>query len=102
MDTKSLVNLILSKYPSEYSNENAPQILEKSIKEMTPFMRRSIENFLINDQLDEINLLGYTVKILKNQHHMNEVAAYLTLDWILREPQKALQSLEKGHDMIYM
>lgn len=31
---------------------------------------------------------------------MNEVAGFLTLDWLLREPEKAIASLKKGHDTI--
>ena len=90
--------LLLSKFP-EYNGETLSVIIPK-IEDMNPLLKNSLEKYLREEALDEINLLGYTVENLKDNYSMNEVAAFLTLDWILREPEKAIASLKKGYDTI--
>ena len=48
----------------------------------------------------ELEIEGYSIERLINEHGMKPIAAFLTLDWLLREPQKARQSLQKGHDQV--
>jgi hypothetical protein len=43
---------------------------------------------------------GYTQQRLAEEHGMNPIAAFLTLDWLTREPVDALASLARGHDRI--
>ena len=43
---------------------------------------------------------GYTLSRLMNEHGMKPVAAFLTLDWLAREPGAARASLARGHDRI--
>lgn len=100
MDISNLLSLILTKYPSVYTSESAQNTLISNIEKMNPLLRISLEKVLKNKEAPEINLLGYTVETLKINHGMNEIAAYLTLDWILKEPDQALHSLEKGHDKV--
>jgi prophage antirepressor-like protein len=45
--------------------------------------------------LPTIELEGYTISRLQKERGMNPIAAFLTLDWIQREPEKALRSLSK-------
>jgi hypothetical protein len=50
--------------------------------------------------IPSIEVNGMTFKKLLAEHAMNPVAVFLTLDWLAREPEKALASLKKGHDKI--
>ncbi len=43
---------------------------------------------------------GYTVQSLMADSAMNPIAAILTLDWLLREPDKAERAIRHGHDRI--
>lgn len=43
---------------------------------------------------------GYTWEYLMEKQSMSPIAALLTLDWLLREPDKAKKSLHKGHDEV--
>ncbi|MDX9739251.1 MAG: hypothetical protein RBT33_02725 [Candidatus Dojkabacteria bacterium] len=70
------------------------------IETMNPLLKESLIKYLKEDTLDEVNLLGYTVETLRDDYHMNEVAAFLTLDWIIREPDEAIASLQKGYDTV--
>jgi hypothetical protein len=42
----------------------------------------------------------YSVSTLIEEHDMNPIAAFLTLDWLAREPHLAKKSLRKGHDYV--
>lgn len=99
MSNDEIKNLIQSKYPDKYP-DNKISVLDASLDKMTPAVRKSLENFLQSGQREDINVLGYSIDKLMNEHGMNEVAAYLTIDWILREPDQALQSLQRGHDFV--
>jgi hypothetical protein len=90
--------LLLSKFP-EYSGESLSKVMSK-IETMNPLLKESLIKYLKEDTLDEVNLLGYTVETLRDDYHMNEVAAFLTLDWIIREPDEAIASLQKGYDTV--
>lgn len=48
----------------------------------------------------EIEVEGYSVTRLQTEHNMNPIAAFLTLNSLLRNPDKILPSLRKGHDQI--
>lgn len=89
---------MLSKFP-EYSGESLSKVMSK-IETMNPLLKESLIKYLKEDTLDEVNLLGYTVETLRDDYHMNEVAAFLTLDWIIREPDEAIASLQKGYDTV--
>lgn len=99
MSNDEIKNLIQTKYPDKYP-DNKIDILDASLDKMTPAVKMSLENFLQNGQREDISILGYSLDKLMNEHGMNEVAAYLTIDWIMREPTHALKSLRKGHDFI--
>ena len=48
----------------------------------------------------DLEIEGYTVQRLAAEHGMKPIAAFLTLDWLVREPQRALTSLRRGHDRV--
>jgi len=35
-----------------------------------------------------------------NEFDMNPIAGFLTLDWLMKEPEKAKLTLEQGYDTI--
>lgn len=48
----------------------------------------------------KIAVEGYSVASLAEKHSMKPIAAFLTLDWLTREPELAKASLHKGHDRV--
>lgn len=99
MSNEELVNLIQSKHPEAYPNDKV-HILTSGLEKMSPLIKKALETFLRTNEHKEINLLGYSIQNLIAEQSMNEIAAYLTLDWIIREPDKAIKSLKKGHDIV--
>jgi len=99
MDIETIKSKILVLYPDTYTSENIMPLLAK-IEHMDPNLRSDLEHFLSTGDITTKEVEGYTVEMLMKEHSMNEIAAFLTLDWIIREPQKALKSLQKGHERI--
>lgn len=99
MSNEEIVKLTQSKYPELYSNDKV-HILTSGLKKMSLLVKKALETFLQTNEHEEINLLGYSIQNLTAEQGMNEIAAYLTLDWIIREPDKAIESLKKGHDFV--
>lgn len=54
----------------------------------------------MNEKITDIAREGYTVKGLIKDYSMNPIAAYLTLDYLEKQPDEAKKSLKKGHDIV--
>ncbi len=99
MSNEGIIKLIQTKYLELYPNDKV-HILISGLEKMSPLVKKALETFLQTNEYKEINLLGYSIQNLTAEYGMNEIAAYLTLDWIIREPDKAIESLKKGHDFV--
>ncbi len=95
MDIDSLATLVKSKHPEYYNDAHFTQ-LKDSLDKMAPFFRKALELHLAGEPMPEINLSGYTFEKLTKEYGMKEIGALLALDWIIRDPEKALRMLEKG------
>lgn len=99
IDKPQLENLIKERVPSI----NHPLGLEKvihSIENADESIRSKVEEFLTTGKEPEMVVEGYSYDTLRKEHRMNPIAALLTLDYLLREPEKAKESLRRGHDYI--
>ena len=45
---------------------------------------------------DAAEYSGYSIDSLRSQFDMNFIAALLTLDWIIKDPEQALPALKSG------
>ena len=66
------------------------------LNKLQPVVADSFDSWLNHGKLPIIEIEGYTYSILINDYGMKPVGAFLTLDWICRDPQKAILSLKKG------
>ncbi len=94
MDTSALRTKLIEKYPDSYSEENVEEMIEKIVN-MDLNLRADLENYLEIGIEPMVEIEGYTVGKLKEDHSMNEVSAMLTLDWMKKDPQNAKASLVK-------
>lgn len=99
MKIEAIKSKVINKYPDTYTEGNIEKIIEK-IENLTPELRMGLEKFIETGDLPETEVEGWTVKKLKEERGMNEVASILTLDWLGREPKEAKETLEKGFDHI--
>lgn len=97
MDTQTLIESLTQDYG--YPPDGAALVADK-ITRLTAPVDQAFSAWWQTGQPPTIELQGYTVERLMNEHTMNAIAAFLTLDWLNREPDKALAALKKGHDWI--
>ena len=97
MTTQQITEAVIKKYPDKYPQDKAAILVEK-IDQMTPGIKKSLELFLETGTITPVWLLGFDIDKLMKEHGMNEVASYLTIDWLARDPDAAMASLSKGHE----
>lgn len=95
---KSIVNRLTIEF--EYPKRGANIIVQK-IRGMQSPLRLEFYKWWHTGDIPTFEVEGYTLVELMSEHNMNPIAAFLTLDWILREPAKAKASLERGHDQVF-
>lgn len=99
MDRIQIKNLINQKFPNKYHEQGLTVVLDK-IESFSSLLREEFEKYLTTGEEPSLEIAGYSFKILKEEHGMNAIAAFLTLDWLSREPEKAVASLKRGHDTV--
>ena len=82
-------------YPAE-----GARIVAEKIAACGPQVRAAFAMWWQTGELTDLEIEGYTVERLMAEHNMKPIAAFLTLDWLGREPEKARASLRRGHDRI--
>ncbi len=63
-------------------------------------IQEALRDYKTNGIVTTLEIEGYSVKSLQEDHNMNVIASILTLDYLLKDPQKAIRSLKKGHDNV--
>ena len=80
--------------------ENYPaHMVDATIAKLNKLQTIVLENFevwLNEGTLPDFEVEGYSYQVLVNDYGMKPVGAFLTLDWLCRDPQKASLSLKKG------
>lgn len=67
------------------------------LKRLSSPIDKSFENWCTTGILPQNCVGGYTFKKLTHDYKMKPVGAFLTLDWLIREPEKACAALLKGN-----
>ncbi len=94
-------NKLLQRLISEFNYpEKGAHLISEKIINCQPEIKAAFNRWWQSGQLTSFAIEGYTVQRLQDEHGMNAIAAFLTLDWLLREPEAALASLGRGHDKI--
>lgn len=97
MERETIINRLTSEY--NYPPQGA-QLVATKIETLTLEIRPLFEEWWKSGYLPDFEIEQYSVKRLMDEHGMNPVAAFLTLDWLVREPKAAAASLKKGHDKV--
>jgi len=93
IDEKKLKDYLVEEY--DYPAFMVERTLEK-VKKLDSEIYKELEKWFENSELSDIEVGGYTVKMLIDKYKMTEVGAFLTLDWLKREPEQAKKALLKG------
>ena len=69
--------------------------VSNKIEALSPDIREALEKWIETDNVSSPEYAGYDVNaILKAQPHMTVLGAYLSLDWLRRDPVAAKKSIE--------
>ncbi len=60
---------------------------------LTPLLQRWLDT---NTGSDDTLYSGYSINSLRESFGMDFIAALLTLDWIIKEPEAAIPAIESG------
>lgn len=68
----------------------------EKLMNMSEFIKTAFENWYINRIVPDLTVEGYSMSILLKDYNMQVVGAFLTLDWLLKEPLAAKHALKMG------
>ena len=97
MEIEQLMDRLTREYG--YTARGA-EIVVAQLQRLDPQLATEFEKWWGDGDTPEIEIEQYTFERLQREQDMNPIAAFLTLDWLLREPKKAKKTLTKGHDKI--
>ena len=79
-----------------YTQRNASLVAEEMVN-IAPQLQQYLEAWLMDKSYNENYEVGeYSLKRLQEERRMNYPAALLTMDWLIKEPEAALRSLNRG------
>ena len=82
-------------YPAE-----GARLASRKIEAMTPEVYGQFVEWWTLGNVPSTERHGYTMKSLMSDHGQNPIAAFLTMDWLAREPLKADAAIRKGRDSV--
>lgn len=74
-------------------------MLEKTadkVENLSQPLKESFSKWIESGIEPSLSIKGYSYSILIEKFKMRPVGAFITLDWIMREPEKAIESINKG------
>lgn len=81
-------------------NEGYPEFMhENTYQKITRFhatIASSFSSWIEEEVTPNISVEGYSFDYLVKKMNMQPIGAFITLDWLLREPQKAKNTLANG------
>jgi len=92
MERNQIIEILKEEAYPEYMIEQTANKLEN----LVPEIKDVFEQWHFDGAIPSITLEGYTYQDLVNLYGMKPVGAFITLDWLKREPEKAARALEKG------
>lgn len=97
MDAEQMASQLVEEF--SYSISGAQRAAQKLLTLSSP-VAEAFMTWWRSREVPEIEVEGYTVASLMQRQGMNPIAAFLTLDWLFREPERARASLRRGHDRV--
>lgn len=93
MDKLEILEILMQR---GYTQRNASLVAEEMVN-IAPQLQQYLEAWLMDKSYNENYEVGeYSLKRLQEERRMNYPAALLTMDWLIKEPEAALCSLNRG------
>lgn len=92
MDKQALRQLLLDNgYPSHMIEKTV-----EKIEHFQPKIRELFNNWVSSGVEPNIEIQGYSFSQLRRDYGMKAIGAFITLDWLIRDPGSATRSLKRG------
>lgn len=89
---KIIKTLIERGYP-----ENAAKHTANNLMKMAPELQEALQDWIDTGKMPVMKANDYSTDVLMTRFQgMTYPAALLTIDWLIRDPQKAAAAIEKG------
>lgn len=92
MKREQIIEILKEEAYPEYMIEQTADKVEDFESEIIS----AFEQWHLDGTIPSIALEGYTFQELVSLFGMKPVGAFITLDWLKREPERASKALEKG------
>ena len=92
IEDKQILNILIKEGYPEFMHEKT--ILK--IKNFSEQVSSAFKQWIIDNTEPDITIEGYSYKYLVNSMKMQPIGAFITLDWLIREPIKAKSALMQG------
>lgn len=81
--------------------EKSAESVARDLLACTPIVRAAFGKWWRGEGLDtSLEVKGYTLKRLIKEYGFLPLAAFLDIDWLIREPEKASRALSEGYDIV--
>ena len=92
MDNVTIQQLLID---HAYPSHMIEQTIEK-INRFQPKIKKAFEGWVTSGKEPNIEVQGYTFSQLRKDYGMKAIGAFITLDWLIRDPENATKSLKRG------
>jgi len=82
-----------------YADWHAPRVADDIASFALP-IAEAFSRWWQTGELPTMDVEGYTAARLAAEWHLQPVAVFLTLDWLLRDPEQAVAALRRGYDHV--
>ncbi len=97
IETKELLERLQGEFA--YPKAGAEMVASK-IMNLQPALRDDFVKWWKSGEIPVLEIEGISMSVLLKQHKLNPIGAFLTLDWLIREPEKAAQAIARGYDKV--
>lgn len=92
MEKKYIYNVLMGRGYNAYSAQLVTEDLSKLSDPLNDYLLSWLNDESYNEDF-ETN--GYSISQLQTERRMSYPAALLTMDWLMKEPEKAIESLNR-------
>ena len=92
MDKDKLVKILKEE---EYPEHLIESTLQK-LNNLQPKVLSAFQSWIDKGIMPTISVEGYSYSKLVSEYEMKPIGAFLTLDWLCRDPQQASSALQRG------
>lgn len=77
-------------------NDKQIKFVSEKLSSIDESLKECLNKWIDKNIMTEVNVSGISLKQLMAKYNMEYPAALLTMDWLKREPDKALKSIKRG------